>query len=74
MKVIGKYAKETDQEVLDCSYEFYKEAGFRRELVASELGLQGILDLLSESMPEAKSAKPAQFFDDLIVRQVHATK
>jgi NitT/TauT family transport system substrate-binding protein len=74
MKVIGKYAKESDQEVLDRSYEFYKKAGFRRELVTSEPGLQGILDFLSDSIPEAKSAKPAQFFDDRFVRQVNAGK
>lgn len=72
MKVISKYTKETDQEVLDRSYEFYKKAGFRRELVTSEPGLQGILDFLSDSIPEAKSAKPAQFFDDRFVRQVNA--
>jgi len=74
MKVISKYAKETDQEVLDRSYEFYKKAGFRRELVTSEPGLQGMLDFLSDSIPEAKSAKPSQFFDDRFVRQVNAGK
>ena len=56
------------------SYEFFKKAGFRRELVTSEAGLQGVLDFLSESIPEAKTAKPAQFFDDRILRQVNATK
>jgi ABC-type nitrate/sulfonate/bicarbonate transport system substrate-binding protein len=70
MKVIGKYTKENDQEVLDRTYEFYKKAGFRREMVTSEPGLQGMLDFLSETIPEAKSAKPAQFFDDRFVRQV----
>jgi len=74
MKVISKYARETDQDVLDRSYEFYKKAGFRRELVTSEPGLQGMLDFLSESIPEAKSAKPSQFFDDRFVRQVNAGK
>lgn len=74
MKVIAKYNKETDHEVLDRSYEFYKKAGFRRELVTSEPGLQGILDFLSESIPEAKTAKPAQFFDDRFVRQVNSSK
>ena len=54
MKVIAKYANETDPEVLDRSYEFFKKAGFRRELVTSEAGLQGVLDFLSESIPEAK--------------------
>jgi ABC-type nitrate/sulfonate/bicarbonate transport system substrate-binding protein len=64
MKVIGKYTKETEQDILDRTYEFYKRAGFRRELVTSEPGLQGMLDFLSETIPEVKSAKPAQFFDD----------
>ena len=74
MKVISKYARETDQEVLDRSYEFYKKAGFRRELVTSEPGLQGMLDFLTETILEAKSAKPSQFFDDRFVRQVNAGK
>jgi NitT/TauT family transport system substrate-binding protein len=74
VKVIAKYAKETDPEVLDRSYEFYKKAGFRREMVTSEPGLKGMLDFLAESIPEAKSAKPAQFFDDRFVRQVNSGK
>ena len=74
MKVIGRYTKETDQDVLDRSYEFYKKAGFRRELVTSEPGLQGIMDFLSETIPEAKTAKPSQFFDDRFVRQVNSGK
>ena len=74
MKVIGKYAYETDPDVLERSYEFFKKAGFRRELVTSEAGLQGVLDFLSESIPEAKTAKPAQFFDDRILRQVNTIK
>ncbi|MGH7870799.1 MAG: ABC transporter substrate-binding protein [Candidatus Binatia bacterium] len=74
MKVIGKYAKENDHDVLDRSYDFFKRAGFRRELVTSESGVQGILDFLSESIPEAKTAKPSQFFDDRFVRQVNSNK
>ena len=74
MKVIGKYTKETDAEVLDRTYEFYKKAGFRREMVTSEPGLQGMLDFLSETIPEAKNAKPSQFFDDRFVRQVNSGK
>jgi NitT/TauT family transport system substrate-binding protein len=74
MKVIGKYTKESDQEVLDRTYEFYKKAGFRREMVTSEPGLQGMMDFLSETIPEVKNAKPAQFFDDRFVRQVNSGK
>jgi NitT/TauT family transport system substrate-binding protein len=74
MKVIGKYAKESDNDVLDRSYDFFKKAGFRRELVTSEPGVQGILDFLSDSIPEAKTARPSQFFDDRFVRQVNSSK
>jgi hypothetical protein len=41
--------------------------------VTSEPRIQGILDFLSESIPEAKKALPSQFFfDDRFVRQVNA--
>jgi ABC-type nitrate/sulfonate/bicarbonate transport system substrate-binding protein len=74
MKVLSKYTRETDADFLDRSYEFYKRAGFRRELVTSEPGIQGILDFLSETIPEAKQAKPSQFFDDRFVRRVNNLK
>lgn len=74
IKVISKYTKETDPDALDKSYEFYRRAGFRRELMVSEPGVQGILDFLSETIPEAKKAKPSQFFDDRLVKQVNDSK
>jgi hypothetical protein len=33
-----------------------------------------MLDFLAESIPEAKTAKPSQFFDDRFVRQVNSGK
>jgi ABC-type nitrate/sulfonate/bicarbonate transport system substrate-binding protein len=72
IKVISKYNKETDPDALDKSYEFYRRAGFRRDLMISEAGVQGILDFLSETIPEARKAKPSQFFDDRLVRQLDA--
>jgi ABC-type nitrate/sulfonate/bicarbonate transport system substrate-binding protein len=74
IKIISKYNRETDPEALDKSYEFYRRAGFRRELMVSEPGVQGILDFLSETIPEAKKAKPSQFFDDRLVKQVNDSK
>jgi len=70
IKIITKYNKETNPDLLDKSYEFYRRAGFRRDLMISEPGVQGILDFLSETIPEAKKAKPSQFFDDRLVKQV----
>jgi len=72
--VIAKYTKETDADFLDRTYEFYRKAGFRRELMISEPGMRGILDFLSETLPEAKKATPAQFFDDRFVRQINSAR
>jgi ABC-type nitrate/sulfonate/bicarbonate transport system substrate-binding protein len=74
LKVLAKYTKEHDPEVLDKTYEFYTKAGFRRDLMISEPGVQGVLNFLQETIPEAKSAKPAQFFDDRLVKQVDSGK
>jgi ABC-type nitrate/sulfonate/bicarbonate transport system substrate-binding protein len=74
MKVIAKYTKENDPDIIERTYEFYRKAGFRRELMISEPGIQGILDFLTETIPEAKKATPAQFFDDRFVRQLNSAK
>ena len=74
LKVLAKYTKENDPEVLDKTYEFYTKAGFRRDLMISEPGVQGVLNFLQETIPEAKSAKPAQFFDERLVKQVDSGK
>ena len=72
LKVIAKYTRESDADFLDRTYEFYRKAGFRRDLMISTSGIQGILDFLSETLPEAKKATPGQFFDDRLVRQLNA--
>jgi ABC-type nitrate/sulfonate/bicarbonate transport system substrate-binding protein len=72
MKVIAKYTKEKDPDIIDRTYEFYRRAGFKRDLMISEPGVQGILNFLSETVPEAKKAVPAQFFDDRFVRQLNS--
>jgi ABC-type nitrate/sulfonate/bicarbonate transport system substrate-binding protein len=74
LKVIAKYTRENDADFLERTYEFSRKAGFRRDLVISEPGVQGILDFLSETLPEAKKAVPAQFFDDRFVRQLNGAR
>jgi ABC-type nitrate/sulfonate/bicarbonate transport system substrate-binding protein len=75
LKVIPKYTRDTDSDIIERTYEFYRKAGFRRELTISEPGMRGILNFLSETtVPEAKKAEPAQFFDDRFVRQMNSGK
>ena len=74
MKVIAKYTRETDPDVVERTYEFFRKAAFRRELTISEPGVQAILDFLSDTVPEAKKATAAQFFDERFVRQLNSAK
>lgn len=74
LKVIPKYTRDSDPDIIERTYEFYRKAGFRRELMISEPGMRGMLNFLSESVPEAKKAEPAQFFDDRFVRQLNSGK
>ena len=63
------------RDIIERTYEFYRKAGFRRELMISEPGMRGILNFLSETtVPEAKKAEPMQFFDDRFVRQLNSDK
>ena len=75
LKVIPKYTRDSDPDIIERTYEFYRKAGFRRELMISEPGMRGILTFLAETtVPEAKNAEPAQFFDDRFVRQLNSGK
>ena len=74
MKVIAKYTKENDPDIIERTYEFYRKAGFKRELMISEPGMRGILDFMSETVVEARKAVPAQFFDDRFVRQLNSAR
>jgi hypothetical protein len=68
--VIQKYSQESDPEILDKTYEFYHRLGFTQQLTVSEPGLANILGFLSEVVPAAKTAQPAQFYDDQFVQQL----
>jgi ABC-type nitrate/sulfonate/bicarbonate transport system substrate-binding protein len=74
LRVIPKYTRDTDPDIIERTYEFYREAGFRRELTISESGMRGILNFLAETIPEAKNAEPMKFFDDRFVRQMNSSK
>jgi ABC-type nitrate/sulfonate/bicarbonate transport system substrate-binding protein len=74
LRVIPKYTRDTDPDIIERTYEFYRKAGFRRELTISESGMRGILNFLAETVPEAKNAEPMQFFDDRFMRQMNSSK
>jgi len=60
-KVFAKYMRTNDPEVLE-TYQNYVKTIPKRPTFTPK-GIQFILDMLAPQMPQAKSAKPEQFFD-----------
>src|SRR6266540_1632019 len=61
-KVFGKYMRTNDTEVLESSYQAYVNTTPRKPYPTLK-GLQFLLDRLTPTMPQAKTAKPEQFVD-----------
>ena len=71
-EVLAKYTKERDAEMLQKTYDFFtKQAGFSKDLVLTDQGIQQILTFLGSTvLPSAKDAAPAQFYDTRILDKV----
>jgi len=68
-KVFAKYMRTNDPAVLESSYQNYVKT-IPRKPVFTPKGIQFILDMLVPQMPQAKSAKPEQFFDASLMNEL----
>ncbi|HVO94484.1 MAG TPA: ABC transporter substrate-binding protein [Terriglobales bacterium] len=68
-KVFAKYMRTDDPEVLESSYQNYVKTIPRRPTFTPK-GIQFMLDMLAPQMPQAKSAKPEQFYDASLMNEL----
>ena len=68
-KVFAKYMRTNDPEVLESSYQNYVKT-IPRKPTFTPKGIQFILDMLAPQMPQAKTAKPEQFFDPGVMNEL----
>jgi ABC-type nitrate/sulfonate/bicarbonate transport system substrate-binding protein len=71
-KLIEENTKESDQTVLQKTYDFYtKETQFQEDLEPTMDGIQSMIDFLGETaLPEAKGAKAERFVDRRVLDKV----
>lgn len=71
-QLIGTNTKETDQAILQRTYDFYtKDTQFNVSLQPTLEGIQSMIDFLGRTtLPAAKNAKPEQFVDFSILNQI----
>jgi ABC-type nitrate/sulfonate/bicarbonate transport system substrate-binding protein len=68
-KIIAKYLRLTDGEVLDATYTAFVKTVAKRPAPTLK-GIQFLLDEVAAKMPNAKSAKPEQFVDLSLLQQL----
>jgi ABC-type nitrate/sulfonate/bicarbonate transport system substrate-binding protein len=70
-KTMQQYLKESDETILQRTYDFYKEAPFQNDLMPDKAGLQSIIDFIAETtLPEARSTKPEDYIDTSLLAQL----
>ncbi|HEY7163994.1 MAG TPA: ABC transporter substrate-binding protein [Candidatus Binatia bacterium] len=70
LKTMGKYFRTDDKEVLEESYETTIKTNFAIPPYPSIPGIKSLLQGLEQSNPKAKGAKPEEFADSRIVREL----
>jgi ABC-type nitrate/sulfonate/bicarbonate transport system substrate-binding protein len=70
IRVLARWTKTQDSEVLDELYQIYSGKYLLRAPVPSEQGIRAVLDSLSDRVPGAKTANPRDFIDDSFVREL----
>lgn len=68
-KVFAKYMRTSDPEVLESSYQNYVKT-IPRKPTFTPKGIQFMLDMLAPQLPQAKTAKPEQFFDPSLMNEL----
>ena len=68
-KIIAKYLRLTDAEVLDATYTAFVKTVAKRPTPTLK-GIQFMLDEVAVKMPAAKTAKPEQFVDLSLLQQL----
>ena len=69
-KVMAKYFKSDDREILDESYDWIVKQNFTLPPYPAVPGLATILNSVAERNPKAKSMKPEDFVDRAIVQEL----
>jgi NitT/TauT family transport system substrate-binding protein len=68
IKTMGKYFRTDDREVLEETYDLSIKSGFT--VPPHPAGISGLLQDLERTMPKAKGAKPEDFVDNRLVREL----
>jgi len=70
LRVLSKYMRTTDQEVLNASYDYYVGRIIPRTPYVSEKGLQAVIDFIRQRNPQTPNVKAQDFMDNRFIKEL----
>jgi NitT/TauT family transport system substrate-binding protein len=70
LKVLSKYMRTSDQEVLNASYDYYVGRIIPRTPYVSDKGLQAVIDYIRQRNPQTPPAKAQEFMDNRFIKEL----
>lgn len=70
LKVLSKYMRTGDSEILNASYDYYVGRVIPRTPYVSEKGLQAVIDFIRQRNPQAPNVKAQEFMDNRFVKEL----
>jgi ABC-type nitrate/sulfonate/bicarbonate transport system substrate-binding protein len=70
LKVLSKYMRTTDADILNASYDQYVGRIIPRVPYVSEPGLQAVIDFIRQRNPQTPNVKAADFMDNRFIKEL----
>ncbi|HVO91730.1 MAG TPA: ABC transporter substrate-binding protein [Terriglobales bacterium] len=70
LKVLSKYMRTTDADILNASYDQYVGRIIPRVPYVSEKGLQAVIDFIRQRSPQAATVKPQDVMDNRFIKEL----
>lgn len=70
LKVLSKYMRTTDADILNASYDYYVGRIIPRVPYVSEKGLQGVIDFIRQRNPQTPAVKASDFMDNRFIKEL----
>lgn len=70
LKVLSKYMRTTDMDILNASYDYYVGRIIPRTPYVSERGLQGVIDFIRQRNPQTPNVKATEFMDNRFIKEL----
>ena len=70
LRVLSKYMRTSDQEVLNASYDYYVGRIIPRTPYVSDKGLQAVIDFIRQRNPQTPPARAQDFMDNRFIKEL----